>query len=588
MVKKLDPILIEILWNRLIGITDEVAITLLRTCFSSIIRDCHDYSIALFDDQKRFLAQFSTSAPAQVGCMPATIENFCRVFPPETLEDGDVLITNDPWKAIGHLNDITIVSPIFYWGKLVGFALCTVHHVDIGGHYATLESEEIFEEGLWIPICKIHKAGVPNEDLFNVIRHNVRVPDQVVGDIRAQLAANHLSSKRVKEFLEEYGLENLRELGDEIISRSEEAIRKQIRKIPDGTYTHSIDLDGWNDEQPRLSVAVHISGDRVVVDFEGTSRQVHRAINSVFNCTYAEVIFVMKSILDPFIPNNLGCLHPITLKAPEGSLVNPKWPAPLWGRTIVIHQIPDLIYGALSKAIPDRVIAESGSAPLGSIGITSVKPNGEHCLSLSFFFGGLGGRSTGDGICCVAFPCNVSNTPVELVESQVPILWEKRELVCDSGGPGKFRGGCGQEFVFSVPSGNIGPMENEPVFVSVRGGRFERPCQGILGGKNSSFAKIFINDGQVKLTKPRFSLKPGDTLRYIVPGGGGYRDALDRDPYLVREDVRNSLVSIESAKIDYGVIISREGFKVDEEATNQLRLSKKNTTKKAKRPRDLD
>jgi N-methylhydantoinase B len=322
--KQIDSILLEILWNRLIGITDEVAITLLRTCFSSIIRDSHDFSIALFDDEKRFLAQFSTSTPGQVGCMPATIENFCQAFPPESLKPGDVLITNDPWKASAHLNDISIVSPIFYRQKLVGFALCTVHHVDIGGRYATLESEEVFEEGLWIPFCKIYKEGVPNEDLFNIIHHNVRVPDQVIGDIRGQLSANHLSSKRVNELLEEYQLEDLRQVGNEIISRSEEAIRRQIRKIPDGTYTHSIDLDRWNDEQPRLSVAVRIAGDRVVVDFEGTTRQVHRAINSVFNMTYSYTVFAMKSLLDPFIPNNLGCMLPITLKAPEGSLVNPK------------------------------------------------------------------------------------------------------------------------------------------------------------------------------------------------------------------------------------------------------------------------
>lgn len=581
MIKKqIDPILLEILWNRLIGITDEVGITLLKTCFSPIIRDSHDFSIAIFDDQKRFLAQFSTSTPGQVGCMPATIENFCQVFPPEVLRSGDALITNDPWKASAHLNDISIVSPIYYRQKLVGFALCTVHHVDIGGRYATLESEEVFEEGLWIPISKIYKSGVPNEDLFNIIHHNVRVPDQVIGDIRAQLAANHLSTIRVKEFLEEYKLKNLRELGDEIVSRSEDAMRKEIRKIPDGTYAHSIDLDRWDDEQPRLCVAVSILGDQVVVDFEGTSRQAHRAINSVFNMTYSYTVFAMKSILDPFIPNNVGCMLPITLKAPEGSLVNPKWPAPLWGRTMVMHRIPELIYTALAPAIPDRVIAESGSAPLGSVGITSVKPNGDRCLSLSFFFGGMGGRGTGDGICCVAFPNNVSNNPVELIESDVPILWEKKELVCDSGGAGKFRGGWGEEFGFSVPPGKIGPMENEPVFVSLRGGRFERPSQGILGGKSGNLAELTINNNPVRLNKPRFSLRPGDSVRYRVPGGGGYQSPSYRDPSLVERDVRNGLVSIEHAKEDYGVVVNRESLRVDEEATKTLResLQEKTTT----------
>jgi N-methylhydantoinase B len=509
MEKQIDPILLEILWNRLVGIADESEIALMKTCFSSIIRDAHDFSIALFDDQKRFLVQGSTSTPAQIGCMPAVIENFCRVFPPETLQPGDALITNDPWQATTHLNDITIVSPVFYRQKLIGFALCTVHHVDIGGRYATLETTEVFEEGLWIPISKLYKAGVPNEDLFNIIRHNVRVPDQIIGDLRAQLAANYLSSTRVKEFLDEYELENLRQIGDEIISRSEKAMREEITKIPDGIYTSSMELDRWNDEQPRICMAVHINGDQVAVDFEGTSHQVHRSINSILNMTYSETVFAMKSIIDPLIPNNLGCLRPIVVKAPEGSIVNPKWPAPVWGRTMVYHLIPDLIYTALSQAIPDKVIAESGSAPLGSVGITSVRQSGERCLSLSFFFGGLGARATGDGICCVSFPCNISNTPVELIESDVPIVWEKRELICDSGGPGKFKGGYGQEFAFSVPSGEIGPMKGEPVFASMRGGRFERPCQGILGGKSGNLSKIFINNNPVSLTKPRFSLKPG-------------------------------------------------------------------------------
>jgi N-methylhydantoinase B len=580
MRKKIDPVTLEILWNRLIGITDEVAITLMRTCFSSVIRDSHDFSIALFDDKKRFLAQCNTSTPGQLGCMPATIKNFCRVFPPETLQPGDAMVMNDPWQASAHLNDISICSPIFHRKELVGFALCTVHHVDIGGRYATLESKEVFEEGLWIPICKIYKAGVPNDDLFNIIHHNVRVPDQVIGDIRAQLAANHTSSTRVKELLDEHKMENLRGLGDEIISRSEEVIRKEIRKIPDGIYTHSIDLDPWDDEKPRLSVAVQIKGDRMVVDFEGTSRQVHRAINSVFNMTYSYTVFSVKSILDPFIPNNLGCMLPITLKAPEGSLVNPRWPAPLWGRTMVIHRIPELIYTALAPAVPERAIAECGSAPLGSVGITTVRQNGEPCLSLSFFFGGLGGRATGDGVCCVAFPHNVANTPVELIENGVPILWEKRELICDSGGPGKFRGGIGQEFGFSVPSGSIGPMENEPVFVSLRGGRFERPSQGILGGKNGNLAELIISGKPILgLSKSQFSLKPGDWLRYKIQGGGGYQNPLDRDLRLVEEDVRNGLVSIEHARGDYGVVINGETLSVDEESTRERRESLKNKSK---------
>ncbi len=579
MTKKIDSITLEILWNRLLSITDEAGLTLIKSCFSSIVRDSHDFSVAIFDEKKRLLAQCSTSTPGQVGCMPPTIENICRVFPPEKLEPGDIIGTNDPWQASTHLNDISLASPIFSQQKLVGFTVCTVHHIDIGGRHATLESESIFEEGLWIPICKFVDAGIQNELLFDIIRHNVRTPEGVVGDIRAQFAALHLSSIRINELLSEYNLENLSKLGDEIISRSEQAMRREIKKLPNGTYRHSFYLDKIENERPKLSVAVTIIGDQVVIDFEGTSRQIHHAINSIFNMTKSFCLFAIKSLLDPFIPNNEGCLRPITVKAPEGSLVNPKWPAPVWGRTMVIHRIPELIYGALSSILPDKVIAESGSAPLGCIGITGVKKKGEPCLSVSFFFGGMGGRSSKDGVCCLSFPGNVANSPVELIEYDAPILWEKRELLSDSGGAGKYRGGCGQEFAFSVPRGKIGPMENEPIFVALRGGRFERPSQGIIGGQNSNLAEIIVN-GKPKELGGRFALKPGDLLQYKVPGGGGYKNPLDRDPSLVEEDVKNSLVSVNCAKEDYGVIIDKKTLKIDQKATERLRASMKGKFKK--------
>ena len=569
-MKKIDSITLEILWNRLLGITDEAGIALIKSCFSSIVRDSHDFSIALFDHKKRLLAQCGTSTPGQVGCMPPTIENFCRVFPPEKLRPGDVVGTNDPWQASTHLNDISVASPVFYKKKLVGFAVCTVHHIDIGGRHATLESESIFEEGLWIPVCKFIQAGIPNELLFEMIRHNVRVPNEVIGDIQAQFAALHLSATRINELLEEYGLRNLGELGDEIISRSEVAMRREIRKIPDGTYRHSFLLDSIDGEHPKLCIAVSIIGDQVVMDFEGTSKQIHRAVNSIFNMSKSFCLYAIKSILDPFIPNNEGCFRPITVKAAEGSLVNPRWPAPVWGRTMIIHRIPELIYGALSSVLPDKVIAESGSAPLGSIGITSVKQNNESCLSVSFFFGGLGGRTSKDGICCLSFPGNVANTPIELIECDVPILWEKRELLCDSGGAGKFRGGVGEEFSFSVPSGKIGPKEGEPVFVALRGGRFERPSHGILGGMNSNLAEITVNDKPEGL-KRRFALRPGDVLKYKVPGGGGYQNPLNREPRLVEDDVRNGFVSIEKAEALYGVAINKETMRVDDKGTEMLR-----------------
>lgn len=567
---RIDSITLEILWNRLIGIANEVAVTLMRTSFSSIIRDSHDFSIALFDDQKRYIAQADGCTPGQLGCMLPIVKNFCTVFSPDTLQPGDELIMNDPWLASSHLDDISICKPIFYGERLIGYGVCTAHHMDIGGRGATLESKDVFEEGLWIPLSKICKAGVENEDVFNFVRHNVRVPEKVIGDLRAQLAANHLLSTRVVELLKEYELEDLGELSEEILSRTEKSMRAKINEVPNGTYPYTHYLNKANAEDPelKLSISIHIEGDEIVVDYEGTSRQVDRAINCCQNMTYSYTLYALKSIINPSIPNNAGCMYPISIRAPEGTVVNPRFPAPVWGRTEVAHVIPETIYSALASVLPGRIIAQSNSSPMGTLAMRGVKKGGQRFLITSFFFGGMGAASTKDGMSCLSFPTTVGNTPIEILEGDAPVLFEKKELLCDSGGPGKFKGGCGQKIVFTIPEGEIEP--EELIVASIKGGKLDHPAEGVLGGKASPLSKLKITD-KVCRTGRQHLLKPGDRFEYEVSGGGGYGDPLERDLHVVAEDVRNGLVSIKRAKEDYGVVLKKRSLNVDEEASKRLR-----------------
>ena len=554
MHKSLDTITLEILWSRLIGIANEVAVTLMRTCFSSIIRDSHDFSIALFDERQRYIAQAEGCTPGQLGCMLPIVKNFCTVFPPKSLRPGDELIMNDPWLASSHLDDISICKPIFAGHRLIGYGVCTAHHMDIGGRGATLESKDVFEEGLWIPISKIYKEGIENEDVFNFIRHNVRVPEKVIGDIRAQMAANHLLSTRVLELLKEYGLEDLGELSEEILSRTEQAMREKIKEVPDGDYPYTLYLNKANpeDQALKLCVSVHVEGDEIRVDYSGTSRQVDRAINCCPNMTYSYTLYALKSIINPYLPNNAGTMYPISIKAPEGSLVNPRFPAPVWGRTEVAHVIPETIYSAMASVLPSRIIAQSSAAPMGTLAMRGVKKGGERFLITSFFFGGMGSGAKKDGMSCLSFPTTVGNTPIEIIEGDAPVLFEKKELLCDSGGPGKYRGGCGQTIKFVLLEGEIEP--DIPVVASIKGGKLDHPAEGVLGGGASPLTVLKIN-GIAFRTSRQHLLKPGDIFEYRVSGGGGYGNPLHRNREEVLDDLRNGLVSIEEAKAKYGVEI---------------------------------
>lgn len=570
MNKIIDSITLEILWSRLIGIANEAAVTLMRTSFSSIIRDSRDFSIALFDDQMRYIAQADGCTPGQLGCMLPIVKNFCSKYPPDTLEPGDELIMNDPWLASSHLDDISICRPIFFDGRIIAYSVCTAHQIDIGGRGAGQEHNDVFEEGLWIPISKLCRGGIENEDVLNFIAHNVRVPEKVIGDVRAQMAVNHLISNRISELLEEYQLTGLKELSDEILSRTEKSMRKKIREIPDGRYAYTHYANKFKDDEDplKICVEVQIRGDEIIVDFEGTSRQTYRAINCCQNMTLSYTLYGLKTVINPHIPNNAGTMAPISLKIPEANLLNPKFPAPVWGRTSIAHLLPEAIYSALAPVLKDKIIAQSNSSPLGSHMMRGVKRDGQRFLIYHFILGGMGASAIKDGAHCLSFPTTVGNTAIEILESDAPILFQCKELMRDSGGPGKLRGGCGQKISLVVDETQVEP--NEQIITMIKGGKTDFPPLGVLGGKPAPTVKLRINGKECR-NERQHVLKGGDVFHYELPGGGGYGNPLERDVRLVLADVKNGLVSISSARDNYGVVIEEENLMVNEEQTRNLR-----------------
>lgn len=571
MAQKLTPATIEILWNRLISIVDAADASVSRTAFSSLVREAHDYGCALFDRNGREVCQGSMITPGQTGAMIFGVKKMCSMLPRESYQPGDVFIANDPWLLAGHLNDVCVLSPIFYKDKLVAFTSCVLHHTDIGGGLG-YNNREVFEEGLFIPVVKLYNAGVANQAVLDMIQSNVRKPEDVIGDIRSQVAANYVCCQKIIEMMEEVGLDTIDDLADEIIQRTEKSMRDAIGVVPDGVYPMEVAIEqAGNREDIKIRLTVEVKGSDITVDFAGSDAQVDLPVNIVYNFAYAYTVFAIKSALNPDTPNNEGSTLPITVKAPEGSIVNCKFPAAVASRAIVAHIIPDMVYRALAPAIPKRTLAWSRSFG-GSIWMHGKRYNGERFFSTMFLGGGIGASDAADGRSCTYFPGNAYSLPCEIAERDAPVMVAKKELICDSGGPGKMRGGLGQEVILKIPDGEYAPVplvvQNTELF------RLRHPPRGLFGGKEGSKAKFQINGIDREWSRLEFC-SPGDTLRYCRPGGGGYGDPLERDPEMVRSDVFNEYVSLAKAKEDYGVIIDLETMEVNAEATQQLRASLK-------------
>lgn len=570
----LDSVLTQILWNRVLSISDEAATGLIRTSYSSVVRDFHDFACGLFDVKGNLLAHSTKTTTAFIGVMPYVMRNFLEHYPIADLQPGDALITNDPWQGTGHAYDLCIASPIFHKDAIVAFSICIVHHLDVGGRMATTESKDMFEEGLRLPMLKLYRAGEFDPAIRRIIRANVREPDKMFGDIRAQIVANNVCGGGLISMLEDYGLDadSLLTLSQELSARAEQSLRAKITEVPDGTYENEVTLPTiGNVSGIHIKVALTVKGDSILIDYAGSSGEVPVAVNTTFNMTRSYSMYPIKLALDPAVPNNEGSFRPVTVKAPERSLLNCQPPAPTWGRTMICHNLPEIVFGALAKALPGRIMAGSGATPLVFTYFRARRKDGRTYVGITSSMGGLGANARTDGPSARGFPYNVGNIPIETSENDLPIIYLKKELVPDSGGPGRNRGGLGQEYEFVVADGDLGP--DGPMVVGIRGsGRKPEspyPVFGRLGGGYGRGEHLMLNGVEIP-HGPQQSLVSGDRLSMSLPGGGGFGEPKEREPDRVARDVRLGYVSAKAALDDYAVVLDPAG-NVDAEATRKAR-----------------
>lgn len=529
---KFDAVMMEIIWTRLISIVDEAAKAIVRTSFSTLANEANDFACVLTDSRGQSLAQNSGSIPSFIATLPRTVRHFIEKFGIENMAPGDVLITNDPWLGTGHLSDICIVRPIFLGGKLVAFSATTSHVPDIGGRLRALESRQVFEEGLQIPLMKIVSAGEVDETLVTMIKTNVRTPDQTIGDVWAQVGANQLMEDRLLALMSDYDLTGIDGFADELFDRTESAMRAAIREVADGTYHFEFQSDG-GEEPYDFKIALTVSGDELTADYTGTSPAQPRAINCVYAYTYAMTAFAVKCALLPDIANNEGMFRPVKVEVPKNNLLNPDYPASVVARANTGHYVPVLVFGALQQAVPDRVMAGAGS-PLWVFTISGINDEGKTFANVLFFNGGLGATMAADGENALSWPSNLSSTPVEISERNGPLICHRKQLEPGSGGVGTYRGGLGQRIEFESTS-------ERPVVGIFMTERVRIPASGLDGGGEGGLGIVRLNGAPVDTHKQHL-LKKGDRVLLITPGGGGYGDHSQRSSALRDEDATQGYV----------------------------------------------
>jgi N-methylhydantoinase B len=539
-----DPVGLGILWDRLVSMTNEVVEVLVRTSFSTIVRENYDLACMLFDAQGQILAQGSLSQPVFIGTGPQTVRQMLKKFPPETLKPGDVLFTNDAWIGTGHLWDVNVLRPVFKGDRLVAYTLSISHLPDIGGRGISAENNDIYEEGLQIPVCKLFRAGERNEELVDLIRQNVRVSEQVIGDLMANVACTEVGERLLLEFMQEYGLNDLGPLASAILNQSEQAMRAQIAAIPDGVYANTIHVEAF-DEPVRLSARVTIRGDRLSIDYSGTSAQIRAGINVPLCYTRAMSCYAVKCLTIPGIPNNEGSVRPVELVAPEGCILNAQPPAATGARLLVGHFVAPLLFGAFAEALPDRVQADPGM--MNALNVMGRRLDGRPFSSLYFSSGGLGAMRGLDGQSATPAPANMKTMSAEIWESLTNLTLLERRLLIDSGGAGEFRGGLGQRLVLRNDTA-------EPVYVAILGSRTEYPALGYAGGLPAA-ARRYLVRGEPVHAKGRYMLKPGELITIEDSGGGGFGDPRKRPADKVAADVEAGFVSVGAARGVYGAAI---------------------------------
>ncbi|MCA3420735.1 MAG: hydantoinase B/oxoprolinase family protein [Roseomonas sp.] len=542
----------QIQWNRLIAVVEEQAQTMIRTAFSTTVREAGDLSAGVFDLQGRMLAQAVTGTPGHVNSMAESVGHFLAKFPAASMKPGDHYITNDPWLATGHLHDLTVVSPAFRGGKIVGLFANTAHIIDIGGLGMGPEGRSVFEEGLYIPIVKCFDAGAPNETFFDFIRAGSRTPVELEGDIYSLCACNDAGSKRLVEMMDEFAMDSLDDLAEYIFEASRRATLLEIAKLPRGTFRSDIKSDGY--EAPvTLKAAMTIHADRIVVDYVGTSGLSSRGINVPPAYCRAYSCFGIKCVVAPEVPNNWASLAPFEMEIPEGSILNAPRPYPVSVRHVIGQLIPDLMMGCLHQAVPGRVNAEGSSAlwnpPLrGGSQVSGQEAEVDDFEIITFNSGGTGARPAKDGLDGTAFPSGVRTMPVEATENVAPVIFWKKELRPDSAGAGKTRGGFGQIM-------EIGAKGDAEFAVNAIFDRVANPPKGRDGGGEGAGGWVGLNDsnGTVLRTKGFQVIPKGRRLLLKLPGGGGMGDPKARDPELVKRDVADGLITAHAARDVYGV-----------------------------------
>lgn len=523
----------QIMWNRLISIVEEQAQALIRTAFSTSVREAGDLSAGVYDRSGRMLAQAVTGTPGHVNAMAEAVKHFIREIP--DMADGDVLITNDPWMGTGHLHDITVVTPVFHGGALVGFFACTAHVVDIGGRGFGADADSVYEEGFYMPLMKLARAGEVDQTLVQLLRANNREPDQVMGDVFALAACNDVGARRLKAMLDEYGLPDIEDLAAYIIGASRDATVAAIAALPRATASNAMVTDGYA-TPIRLAVTVTVADDHVLTDFTGTSGPDPKGINVplIYTCAYAA--YALKIAIAPEVPNNAGSLEPFRVTAPPDTIVNAQKPAPVALRHVIGHLIPDTVFGAFDQIVPGVVPAE-GAAALCNFQVTLTPENGGRATEvLTFNSGGTGARPGLDGLNATAFPSGVMTMPVEATEHAGPIVVYRKELRPDSGGAGRTRGGLGQVM-------EVGPRAGHRMEFRAQFDRMKNPARGRNGGGNGAPTVVELSDGTAYPAKSKFAVPPGQTVRLAFPGGGGMGDPAERDPAAVERDRRLGYVT---------------------------------------------
>jgi 5-oxoprolinase (ATP-hydrolysing)/N-methylhydantoinase A len=544
-----DPVSLEIMWSRLINITEECWVTIWRTAFSTIIGEAQDFGCELLDHQANSMAHSPRSMPVFNLTLPRAVKEILKIFPREALADGDVLITNDPWICAGHLFDLAVVTPVFRHDALVGLVGSIAHCSDIGGIKDAGQAREVYDEGLQIPPLRLYRAGRLNDDLAALIRRNVREPDMVFGDIQAQVGSNHIGAQRLLAFMDEYGLDSLEPLAHEVQRRAEVAMREAIAAIPDGTYRSEIAIEAGG-QRLRLPCAVIVAGDELTVDWEGAPGEL--PIGGL-NCTYsyaaAHTVYALKSMLTPEVPSNAGCFRPLHVRAPEGSIFNCRYPAAVNQRTMTGWFCGPALFTALAPVIPDRVQAFTGLPASGSAYGRDLR--GRTFNDHMMFGGGQGGSRHGDGHAALMYPTSAGNVPVEMFEQRTPILVERKELLPDSGGPGQHRGGLGQRTVFRklYPDGL-------PVLVNILPHGLNTSMPGLLGGQPGGQARLEVNGGAISErggTSTLVELRDAtDVIIVESSGGSGFGDSRQRPRELVTRDLDDGYVT-PSGSAAYGI-----------------------------------